>query len=187
MSDNDRELKSAFDIALERASKLGGISSDEKQKLQEEKLASIGIALSKRYTSGLPIRDVETELEKYREDRRAIVGYLVASLMDKLDMKDPDGAEPILEAARHFSGKPKVVENIRALLGEYQKAMEKAWQGSQSKLGAVKRKEMKAKGISGSAVEPAIETSTEWLQIKQQLDSTYKKRLQEIKTPLQAL
>src|SRR4030042_1871474 len=133
MSDNDRELKSAFDIALERASKLGGISSDEKQKLQEEKLASIGIALSKRYMSGLPVRDVEIEL------------------------------------------------------GEYQKAMEKAWQGSQSKLGAVKRKEMKAKGISGSAVEPAIETSTEWLQVEQQLDSTYKKRLEEIKISLHAL
>ncbi len=187
MSDNDRELKSAFDIALERASKLGGISSDEKQKLKEEKLASIGIALAKRYMSGLPIRDVEMELEKYKQDGREIVDHLLASLMDKLDMKDPDGAEPVLEAARHFSGKPKVVENIRALLGEYHKSREKAWHESQSKLGAAKRKELKQKGISGSAVEPAIETSTEWLQVEQQLDSTYKKRLQEMKISLQAL
>ena len=60
---------------------------------------------------------------------------------------------------------------IRDLFDEYQ-------------LGAARRKELKLKGISGSAVEPAIESSPEWLEIKQGLIASYQKRFEETKTPL---
>ncbi len=42
-------------------------------------------------------------------------------------------------------------------------------------------KELKLRGISGSAVEPAIETSPEWLETRQRLDATYRKRFEETK------
>ncbi len=35
MSGDDKELKSAFDIAMERAQKLGGLSAEDKKRLRE--------------------------------------------------------------------------------------------------------------------------------------------------------
>ena len=188
MSGDDRELKSAFDIAMERARKLGGLSTEDKRKLREEELAEVGQALGKRYLSGLPIRDVELELGKYKEeDRQILVRYLLSSLVDKINLTDSADVEKILEAVRHFSESPEVVESIRGLIDEYQKAAEKTRQEIQSKLLAAKRKELAKRGISGSAVEPAIEASPEWLETSQHLLSEYQQRLEGIKSSLQAL
>lgn len=186
MASADEELKSAFEIALERAQKLGDISSEEKQKLKDEKLESVGLALSKRYLKGLPIRDVEMELTKYKEDRKTVVRYLLSYLADGIDISDPSGAERTLEAVKHFSG-ASAAEKISSIINEYQNAMRQAWQKSQRTLGAAKIKELKQMEISGSAVEPAIEASPEWMQTKQRLESDYKKRLEGIKPLLQAL
>jgi len=73
---------------------------------------------------------------------------------------------------------------IRDLFDEYQKAIEQSWEGKRIKLGAARRKELKLKGISSFAVESAIESSPEWLEIKQRLIASYQKRFEETKTPL---
>jgi hypothetical protein len=187
MSGDDKELKSAFDIAMERAQRLGGLSSEEKKRLKEGELAEVGDALGKRYLNGLPIRDVELELGKYKEDRQILISYLLSSLVDKINLIDPGDVEKILEAIRHFSKRPKVIEGIRDIINEYQIAVEQARQEIQSELGAVRRKELARKGISGSAVEPAIEASLDWLETSQQLLSEYQKRLEGTKSSLQAL
>jgi hypothetical protein len=187
MSGDNKELKSAFDIAMERARRLGGLSAEEKKRLKEEELAQIGKALGERYLSGLPIRDVELELGKYKEDRQILLRYFLAFLMDKISLTDPGDVEMILEAIRHFSKSPKAIEGIRDIIKEYQASVEQARQEIQSKLGTAGRKELARKGISGSAVEPAIEASTEWLETSQHLLSEYQKRLEGVKNPLQAL
>jgi len=187
MSGDDRELKSAFDIAMERAQKLGGLSADDKKRLREAELSEVGQALGKRYLSGLPIRDVELELGKYKEDRQILIRYFLAFLMDKISLTDPVDVERILEAIQHFSGSPKVIDGIRSLMNDYPAAVEQARQEIQSKLGTARRKELARKGISGSAVETAIEVSPEWLETSQHLLSEYQKRLEGIKPPLQAL
>jgi len=187
MPEGDRELKSAFDIAMERAQRLGGLSAEDKRRLREEELAEVGDALGKRYLNGLPLRDVELELGKYKEDRQILISYLLSSLVDKINLIDPGDVEKILEAIRYFSKRPKVIEGIRDIINEYQIAVEQARQEIQSELGTAKRKELAKKGISGSAVEPAIEASPEWVETSQHLLSEYQKRLEGIKSSLQAL
>ena len=187
MSGDDNELKSAFDIAMERAQKLGGLSAEDKRKLKEEELSEVGQALGKRYLSGLPIRDVELELGKYKEDRQIVVRYLLSSLVDKINLTDATHVERILEAIQHFSKSPGVVEDIRSLMDEYRKAVQRARQEILSKLETAKKKELSKKGISGSAVEPAIEASPEWLEVKRALDATYEERLKKMIPPLQTL
>jgi hypothetical protein len=186
MAEDDGKVKSALEIALEKAQKLGGISSDEKQKLKDAKVESVGLALSKRYLKGLPVRDVEMELVKYQENRQTIVTHLLFYLADEIDMSDPEGAQRILEAIKHFAG-ASAAEKIGSLLNRYRSAMEQAWQKNQRMLGAAKRRELAKMGISGSAIKPAIEDSPEWLETKQQLHSDYQKRLEDIKSSLQAL
>ena len=187
MSGDNKELRSAFDIAMERAQKLGGLSAEEKKRLKEGELLEVGQALGERYLSGLPIRDVELELNKYKEDRRVLIRYLLSSLMDKISLADPSDVEKILEAIRHFSKNPKLIELIRDIMNEYQTAVEQARRETMSRLGTARRKELAKKGISGSAVEPAIEASPEWLEALQYLLAEYQKRLEGTKSSLQAL
>lgn len=187
MPSEDKELKSAFDIAMERAQKLGGLSSEEKERLKEGELEEVGQALGKRYLSGLPIRDVELELGKYKEDRPIIIRCILAFLADKINLTNPRDIEKVLEAICHFSKNPRVVESIRSIIDEYRKAVEQVRQGIPSKLGTVRKKELEQKGISGSAIEPAIESSPEWLETSRHLLSEYQKRLEGIKSSLQAL
>jgi hypothetical protein len=184
MPGEDKELKSAFDIAMERAQKLGDMSAQERQRSREEEFRAIGEALGKRYLDGLPIRDVEIELRRHEGNRQIIIRYLLSFLLDTLALGNSEGAENILTAVQHYSGNSGAVVRIRNLFNEYQKAIEQSWEEKRIKLGAAQRKELKLRGISGSAVEPAIEASPEWLQIKQGLVASYQERFEETKTPL---
>ena len=184
MSGDDKELKSAFDIAMERAQKLGDMSAQERQRSKEEEFRAIGEALGKRYLDGLPIRDVEIELRRYEENRRIVIRHLLSFLLNTLDTGNSEGAENILAAIQHYSGDSGVVASIRNLFNEYQKAIEQAWEEKRDTLELAKRKGLKLRGIFGSAVEPAIETSPEWIEIRQRLDASYQKRFEETKTLL---
>ncbi|TET75825.1 MAG: hypothetical protein E3J42_02645 [Dehalococcoidia bacterium] len=182
MSGENERIKSALEIALEKAQKLGALSEEERQRLRDEELAAAGEALAKRYLNGLPLRDIDVELGRRGGDDRQIISRNVLSrLVDKIDMEHIAGAERILAAIQHLSGHSGVVQSIKDLLKEYESATEKAWRENRSALEAAKRNELELKGISGSAVDPAIETSPEWLQIRQRLDSHYQQRLEEIK------
>ena len=184
MSGDGKELKSAFDVAMERAQKLGDLSAQERQRSREEKFRAIGEALGKRYLDGLPLRDVEIELGRHEENRLTVIRYLLSFLLDALAPGNSEGAENILAAVQHYSGDSGAAARIRNLFNEYQKETEQSWEGKRIKLGAARRKELKLKGISGSAVEPAIEASPEWLEIKQRLIASYQKRFEETKTLL---
>ena len=184
MSGDDKELKSAFDIAMERAQKLGDMSAQERQRSREEEFREIGEALGKRYLDGLPIRDVEIELRRHEGNRRIVIRHLLSFLLDTLALGNSEGAENVLAAIQHYCGDSGAVARIRNLFNEYQKAIEQAWEEKRIKLGTAKRKELKLRGIFGSAVEPAIEASPEWLEIRRRLDASYQERFEETKTPL---
>ncbi|MEE8470617.1 MAG: hypothetical protein V3S51_04735 [Dehalococcoidia bacterium] len=184
MSSGDDEIKSALDIAMEKAQRLGSLSSEESRRLKEDELAKAGEALAKRYQGGLPLRDIEAQLGKSKEeDRAAVVRYMLAILVDAIDIKQVEGSEKVLVAVQHFSGDPDAVQRIGDLFHEYQEAGEKARQQNLGALEVAKRKELESRGISGSAVQSAAETSLEWLQIQHRLDSQYQERLSELKAP----
>ena len=184
MPGENKELKSAFDVAMERAQKLGDMSAQERQRSREEKFRAIGEALGKRYLDGLPLRDVEIELGKYKQNRQIVTRYLLSFLLDALAPGNSEGVENILTAVQHYAGDSGAVARIRNLFDEYQKAIEQVWEEKRIELGAAQREELKLRGISGSAVEPAIEASPEWLQTKQEFFASYQKRFEETKTPL---
>lgn len=182
MSSENEKIKTALEIALEKAQKLGALSDEEKQRTKHEELVAAGEALAKRYLNGLTLRDIGVELGKRgEEDRRIISRHLLSRLVDRIDLEHIAGAERILAAIQHLYGESGVVQSIRDVLQEYESSMEKAWQENRSALESAKRNDLELKGISGSAVDPAIETSPEWLQIRHRLDSHYQERLEEMK------
>lgn len=180
-------MKSALDIALERASKLGRMSDEERREAREKELAEVGEALSARYLKGLPIRDVELELAKYKEDRQKVIRYMLDGLWDRLDLGNPQEIDKILPAIEHFLGNSSATERVQSLATEYQNEIEKTLEENRNSLEDAKREELKRKGISGSAVIPMIESSLEWLQLREGVNSRYRKRLEELKPFLKAL
>lgn len=184
MAGGDKKIKSALDIALEKAQKLGSLSVEERQRLKEDELRAVGEALGKRHLDGLPPRDIEIELRRYKEEERHIVArYLLSSLWNLVDISDIPAAESALAAIQYLSGNSDAVEGIRNLLSEHQRAIEEAWRENRSTLEADKVSQLRLKGISGSAINPGVETYPEWLEIQHQLDSYYRERLEELKAP----
>ena len=187
MSNEEGKLKSALDIALERASKLGRMSDEERREARRKELAEVGEALAARYLKGLPIRDVELELAKYKEDRQKVIHYMLDGLWSRLDIGNPQEIDKILSAIEHFTGNSGVAEEIRSLATEYQNEVEKTLGKNRNSLEDAKRKELKRMGISGSAIIPMIESSPEWLQLRDGVNSRYRKRLEGLKSFLKAL
>ncbi len=182
MSGDGDKIKSALDIAMEKADRLGSFSEEEKQRLKEEELEAAGEALAKRYLGGLPLGDVEAEVAGRDEEHRAtIIRHLLAGLADTIDITQDGGSDRTLAAIEHFSGDREAVQGIRALFGEYLAAADGASHGNLDAMAEGKRKELESKGISGSAVKPATETSPEWLRVKEGLEAEYQDRLAAIK------
>jgi len=185
-NENDR-IKSALEIALEKAQKLGGLSEDEKQRQKDEELMTAAEALVKRYLNGLPLKDIDLEMAKHKEEERSVVGnHVLSRLLNRIYINQDATNEKLLAAIEHILPKSELTRNIGDLLREYRTAVDKARQDNLGKLEADKRSELEQKGISGSALEPAIETSSEWLQLTEKLNAYYEQRLDEIKRTLPA-
>ena len=188
MTGGDEKVKSALDIALEKAQRLGSFSAEERQRLKEEEFGAVGEALGKRYLDGLPLRDVEIELKRYKdEDRHVVARYLLSFLRSMVDISDIKMSESALTAIQYLFGDSDAVEGIRNLFREYQRTKEEAWRENRNTLEAAKRNQLTLKGISGSAVDPGVETCSEWLEIQRRLDSHYRERLEKLKAPLKQL
>jgi hypothetical protein len=180
MSGEDDKIKSALDIAMERANRLGGLSAEESRKLKEQELAATGEALAKRYLNGLPLRDLDAELAKHGEEDRGTVQQMVLShLADAIDLVNADRSEKSLLAVGHLSGNKDAVEKVRAVLREHEEALAKARQENGGALAEAKRAELERLCISGSAVKPLTETSEEWQEVRSRIDAEYSARLDE--------
>ena len=185
MPDENDRIKSALEIALEKAEKLGSLSAEEKQHRKDEEYLAAAEALAMRYLEGLPLTDIDLELAKYQEEERSIVvNHLVVYLVNKVGINQDTVNERILAAIAHILPESKIPQSIAETLHDYRTAKDRARQENLGRLEADKRSELEQIGISGSAVQPAIETSSEWIRIQQDLDSHYEQRLDEIKRNL---
>jgi hypothetical protein len=182
VSDEKDRIKSALEIAMEKVQRFGGLSNEEKQKIKSDELATAGNNLSQRYLNGLPIRDMETDLLKHKEEDRPIISrHILSHLLDSIDIRQISQDDRVLTAIDYLSGNSDIAHGIMDLHQEYTGALERARLDNLSSLESAKREELKRRGISGSAVEPAIENSPEWIQVQQGLISSYRDKLDELK------
>lgn len=183
MSGENKKIKSAFELAMEKAQKLGDLSDEERQRLKDEELREAGDALAKRFLNGLPFRDVELELAKHKEDERSTISnHILSHILKKIDISPDSLADKVLTAVEYLSGNSEAVQKIKSLQQEYARVLEKNRRENLEALESVKRKELKQIGISGSAVVPVADTSPEWRRILQDLASSYQEKFSELKT-----
>ena len=97
------EMKSAWEIAMERAEKLGKASPEELKQQQEEKYNSIAQSLTEKILNGLDLRHWETDLEKHpTEDRAPLKQKVLYCLAEAIDLEDNEKSRNSIAGIRYL-------------------------------------------------------------------------------------
>jgi hypothetical protein len=181
------EIKSAWELAMEKVEKLGKLSPDELRRQKEEKYGSIGQGLAEKYLTGLALRDVKIELDKYKGEERELVRAALASkLIDAIELGDAERLSKVIEGISELNLKSReglagIKADIEQLFGDYREAEQK------------KRREVEtaARGvlhqlrISGSAIGSVNpEVVPEWKNELDKIAQPYRERLDSLKARL---
>ena len=181
------EIKSAWELAMEKVDKLGKLSPEELRQQKDDKCRSIGQGLAEKYLSGSSLRDLKLELDKHKgEERELVRGALASGLIDAIELGDAERLSKVVEAIsglKSGDGLPTARVGIEGLFAEYREAEQK------------KRREVEtaARGvlhqlrISGSAIGSVNpEVVPEWKNELDKIAQPYRERLNDIKARMRS-
>ena len=179
------EIKSAWEIAMEKAEKLGKPSAEELRKQKEEKYALIGQVLADKYLGGLDLWQLEVELDKYSGEERALLRESVASkLAQAIDLGSYVGLGRIMEGISYLKQGEEVgeiYEEIEQLFQEYEQAEQK----EKEEMEKSAREILHQLRISGSAIGAVNPKAIgECQQELDRLAQPYRERLEPLKQRL---
>ena len=181
------EIKSAWELAMEKVDKLGKLSPEELRQQKEDKCKSIGQGLAEKHLSGSSLRDLKIELDKQKgEERELVRAALSSKLIDAIELGDAERLAKVVEAISDLKlksedGLPAARNEIEGLFAEYREAEQK------------KRREVEtaARGvlhqlrISGSAIGSVNpEVVPEWKNELDKIAQPYRERLDGLKARL---
>jgi hypothetical protein len=180
------ELKSAWEIAQERANRLGRLSAEEKEQQEIQRCRQIGQALAQKWLDGSQQLDITTELNKHEEkDRDIIKQVIIEHLIGAIELTTAQGrnnVEKIIEGISSLEPElqPKA-EEIGQLVQEY----EGAEQEIRRELESNYRETLHRLRISGTAVATInIEADPKWQLARQRLIEAFTPRLNDLKKAL---
>ena len=146
------ELKSAWEIAMEKAEKLGRLSSEELRRRTQEKYTLVGRALAEKYLAGLNSRQLDLELSKYYGEEKTIVSQAALSrLVEAIELGNYEQLRKAVEAIfllRQDSRAREIEEAIKKLFDEYAEAEQR----QEAKIERQGREMLRQREISGSAI-----------------------------------
>jgi len=180
------EMKSAWELAQERANRLGKLSAQEKEEQERQTYSQIGRALAHKLMNGFQRLDIAEELGKHEEKGRetikqAVMEHLVAAV-ELTPGKSLDSARGIIGAISSL--KPDLqprAEEVGQLVREYELAEEKIKQ----ELEGNTRETLHQLRISGTAVGAInIEDNPQWQTARQGLVESFAPRLNALKQAL---
>src|SRR4030042_2212146 len=180
------ELKSAWEVAQERANRLGKLSAEEKEQQQKQGYRQIGQALAQKWMDSSQRLDVTAELGKYEEkDRDVIKQAMIEQLIGVFgfaNIRDIDNMKWVIKAISSL--RPELqpwAEEMGQLVQEYELAEQKMRQ----ELEGSYRATLHQLRITGTAVDVInIETNSQWQQARQGLVCAPSPRLNASKQAL---
>lgn len=180
------ELKSAWEIAQERVTRLGRLSAEEQQQQERDRCRQTGRALAGKWLDGPDRLDLPAELGRHGEDNRAMVKQaLIEHLVEVIEPAPPRSVDRVARAIAGIESlAPELqpqVEEMRKLLHEYAGAEQKARQ----ELESTYRERLHQLRISGTAVAGInLEASEEWQAARQRLVEDFVPRFDDLKRAL---
>jgi hypothetical protein len=180
------ELKSAWEIAQERANRLGKLSAEEKEQQEIQGYRQIGQVLAQKWLNSSQQLDMTAELNKHEEKERGIIKQAVIEhLLESIEFTTTQGINSVTRVIEAISSlgpelQPKA-EEIGQLVQEYEEAEQKIRQELESNY----RETLHQLRISGTAVDVInIETNNQWQLARQELVEAFTPRLNDLKQAL---
>jgi len=180
------ELKSAWEVAQERASRLGKLSAEEKEQQERQRYRQIGQLLAQKWLDSSQRLDLTAELDKYEEKERDVIKKAVIEhLIDGFGVGNTQAINSVRRAIEAISSlKPELqpkTEEISQLVQEYELAEQKIRQELESHY----RETLHKLRISGTAVDTInIEDDPQCQLARQGLVESLAPRLNALKQAL---
>jgi len=180
------ELKSASEVAQERANRLGRLSAEEKEEQERQRYRQIGQALAQKWLDSSQRLDVTAELSKHEEKEREIIRQaIIEQLVEPIGFADAqtiDNMKLVIQAISSL--KPELqprAEEMGQLMQEYEATEQKIRQ----ELEGSYRATLHQLRISGTAVDAInIESNPQWQSARQGLVDSLAPRLNALKQSL---
>ena len=180
------ELKSAWEIAQERANRLGKLSAEEEKQQARQRYHQIGQALAQKWLDSSQQLDISAELNKHKEEERIIIKQAIiehlAETIEFTATQDINIMRKVIEGISSLGPElqPKA-EEIGKIVQEYEAAEQKIRQELESNY----RENLHQLRISGTAVDAInIEATPEWQLARQELVEAFTPRLNDLRQGL---
>jgi hypothetical protein len=180
------ELKSAWEIAQEKANRLGKLSAEEKEQQARQRYRQIGQVLAQKWLGSSQQLDMAAELNKHEEKEREIIKQaLIEHLVEAIEFTTTQGINSMKKVIAAISSlgpelQPKA-EEIGQLVQEYEDAEQKIRQELESDY----RETLHQLRISGTAIDAInIEADQKWQPARQELVEAFTPRLNDLKRAL---
>lgn len=188
---SEDRIKSALEIALEKAEKLGKLSPEEAKKKLEDEFYPRGKALAEKYLKGLRWRDLETELKRFANEKEkgVVKRAFLTTLITEISLEEVEKSGQALEGILYVSGNSSLMqtkEKITVLLNNYHEAKDSLYSSSRKTISKKVEEQLKQEGIAGSAIQVNMLATEEWQEAQKQLHTRYDGELSLIKKALLA-
>ena len=177
------ELKSAWEIALEKSDRLGKLSPEEERQYHQEKYHQVGVAIVRKYLDDPRGQSLTSQLKAYSEEENKLISKAALDeLVATLDLGNPAKLDEIYQGIASLEPKSQpVLQQIAQLVQEYKNARREARRGLESKGKEV----LHRLRISGTAVgDINVEALAEWQEKEQSLMAGFGHRLDSLKQEL---
>jgi hypothetical protein len=180
------ELKSAWEVAQERANRLGKLSAEEKEQQERQGYRQIGQVLAQKWLDSSQKLDITAELSRHEEKERDLIKQaVIGNLIEAIEFTTSRGINSVKRVIEAISSlKPELqpkTEEISQLVQEYEGAEQKIRQELESNYRATLHKLR----ISGTAVDAInIEADHQWQLARQGLVEALTPRLNDLKQAL---
>lgn len=181
----DQKIKSALEIAMEKAAKISKLTPKELMGQKEIEYKPRGKTIANKYL-GNTLRgvDLETELGKYQGKEKEIVRKaFLSTLCQSIELEDME------KSRRAIAGIQTLETNapLEEIKGEMEKISSEFHQQRRQRYTVLETSEVeKLRGlwISGSAVKLNLEEKEDWQQELKELQVVYDSRINKLKEKL---
>ena len=177
------DIKNAWEIAQERANRLGKLSAEEQKEQKEQECRQIAAGLAQDYLDFSETQDITTMLDKHSGEEKSLIESALFSLLtEAITFDSQSRAEKAVRGIVTLEPKAQpIVGRMMDLLTEYHQAGEKIRKGVESRVKEV----LHQLRISGSAIgEINIEGSPQQQQDLQRFRAPLEQQLDALKRDL---
>ena len=180
------ELKSAWEIAEQRASRLGKLSAEEQKQQERDRCRQSGRVLAGKWLDGSEKLNLIAELGRHDPEEQALMKQAVIEhLVEAIEPPAAGNAERVTRAIDGIEGlAPELhleIDEVRRLLHEYEEEERKTRQETESGF----RETLHRMRIAGTAVAGVnVEATEEWQAARQRLVEAFIPAFNDVKQAL---